>query len=131
MGCKGNEIFCKCKLILLAEFFAGDLDSGYEDEAEEGESDSAGDLVVYKPCVLGDEWGGVSSGFNHVGDDRELTADDGFHVAPWPDLYEGADDEAGEDYHGFFLPAGKESVEEFRESKNSDNRPYEEYDDNQ
>ena len=108
-------------MIFLGYPFAGDFYACDEEETEEGEKDGGADMHVGGGSVLADE---LFEELRAVGpadvfDFRELGAYDGCHVAPRPYFDEGADDEAGEDYEGFLVPAGEEPVEEFGEGEYS------------
>ena len=117
-------------MIFLGDPFAGEFDACDKEEAEEGEKDGGADMHVGGGSVLADEFFEElrAVGPAYVFDFRELGAYDGCHVAPRPYFDEGADDEAGEDYEGFPVPAGEEPVEEFGEGEYSADCSYKEDD---
>ena len=105
------------------------LDACHQGEADEGEEDGAADVHVCWGHVLWYDFcrEAALGGFGKGCEFRELRCHYGFSVAPRPYFHEGSDDEAGKDDEGFFVPAGEEPVEEFREAEDSDYCTYEEY----
>ena len=80
--------------LLFAEL-AEDFDGGHQGETDEGKTYRPADLIAAGALDLGQC----------------------FRVAPWPDLYERADDEAGKDNEGLLVPAGKKPVKKLAESQ--------------
>ena len=96
-GCKDKYLSVK-KQNLFAESLSDEFYACDKRESDEGEEGGA--AVEHTAGCIG--------------------LGEGFGIGPGPNFDEGADDEAGEDDEGFFVPAGEEPVEELGEAEDAD-----------
>ena len=92
---------------LLAEGLAQEFDTGDKEETDKGKDN--GSSIVHVHLF---QWDEGQCLFGKAGELRFL---DGFHVAPWPYLDEGTDDETGHDQKGLLVELAQEPMQELGE----------------